>query len=87
MNAFEVKDMTCGHCVGTITKAVKALDPAATVQIDLAAHRVEIESATIHAAQWSDVIKEAGYTPVAIQAEARPATTDAAPARSGCCCG
>lgn len=26
MIAFEVKDMTCGHCVGTITKAVKAVD-------------------------------------------------------------
>ncbi len=87
MNAFEVKDMTCGHCVSIITKAVEALDPAAKVQIDLAAHRVEIESSGIHAAQWIDVIKEAGYTPFAIQAGARPATTGAAPVRSGCCCG
>ncbi|MEO6078154.1 MAG: heavy-metal-associated domain-containing protein [Steroidobacteraceae bacterium] len=86
MNAFEVKDMTCGHCVSTITKAVKALDPGAKVQIDLATHRVEIESSGTLAAQWSDVIKEAGYTPVAIQAAARSATTGAAPVRSGGCC-
>ncbi|MEO7641563.1 MAG: heavy-metal-associated domain-containing protein [Ramlibacter sp.] len=88
MNTFEVKDMTCGHCVGTITKAVKALDPQANVQIDLATHRVGIESASIDAAQWADVIKEAGYTPV----PAQPAVTAAAApgnakARGGCCCG
>lgn len=27
MLAFEVKDMTCGHCVDAITKAVEAADP------------------------------------------------------------
>ena len=37
MLTFEVKDMTCGHCVGAITKAVEAADPGARVQIDLAA--------------------------------------------------
>ena len=87
MNTFEVKDMTCGHCVSTITKAVKALEPSAKVQIDLATHRVEIKSGDIHAAQWIGVIKQAGYTAVAIHAEARPATTGAAPKRGGCCCG
>ena len=86
MNAFEVKDMTCGHCVSTITQAVKALDPAAKVQIDLAAHHVEIESSDIPAGQWSDVIRQAGYTPVAIQAGKRPAAAGALPARQGCCC-
>jgi len=87
MITFEVNDMTCGHCVSSITRAVKALDPAAKVQIDLAAHRVEIESSGIPAAQWNDVIKGAGYTPVTIQAGTRPAMTGAAPVRSGCCCG
>ncbi|HWT15075.1 MAG TPA: heavy-metal-associated domain-containing protein [Patescibacteria group bacterium] len=37
---FEVENMSCGHCVRTITKALKALDPAATVDIDLATKRV-----------------------------------------------
>jgi copper chaperone len=87
MNAFEVKDMTCGHCVSTITKAVKAKDPGANVKIDLATHRVEIDSSGIHAAQWGEVIKDAGYTPVAIEAGAQAATTSAPPVRSGCCCG
>lgn len=87
MNVFEVKDMTCGHCVSTITMAVKAVDPAAKLQFDLAAHRIEIESSDIHAAQWGDVIKDAGYTPVGIEDGARSATTGAAPVRGGGCCG
>jgi copper chaperone len=87
MNTFEVKDMTCGHCVSTITKAVNAVDADAKVQIDLATHRVQISSAGVLAAQWSDVIKGAGYTPVAIQAEAQPITTGGGAVRKGCCCG
>ena len=87
MIAFEVKDMTCGHCVGAITQAVKAQDPGAKLQIDLADHRVEIDSSHVPAAQWRDVIQAAGYTPVAVQTPARPAPTAAASACKGCCCG
>ena len=42
MIAFEVNDMTCGHCVSTITKVLKATDKDAKVQIDLATHRVQV---------------------------------------------
>ena len=66
MNVFEVKDMTCGHCVSTITKAVKTVDPDATVQIDLAAHRVSVDSTAAQAAALSEAITDAGFTPVAI---------------------
>ena len=64
MIAFEVMDMTCGHCVGTVTQAVKSVDQAATVNIDLARHRVEIEPADADAQALSDAIRAAGYTPV-----------------------
>jgi copper chaperone len=66
MIAFEVNDMTCGHCVSTITKAVKGADKDAKVSIDLAKHRVEIEPAHSDAEELSDAIKEAGYTPVPV---------------------
>ena len=66
MIAFEVNDMSCGHCVSTITKAVKGADKDATVNIDLARHRVEIEPRDADAQQFSDAIKEAGYTPVPV---------------------
>ena len=64
MIAFEVQDMTCGHCARTITQAVQALDPKAQVQIDLAQHRVSIEAAQADASALGDAIREAGYTPV-----------------------
>ena len=64
MIAFEVQDMTCGHCARAITQAVQAVDPGAQVQIDLAAHRVAIDSAQAAAAALGDAIREAGYTPV-----------------------
>jgi copper chaperone len=63
MIAFEVQDMTCGHCVSAVTKAVKGVDPAAQVQIDLATHRVEIEAPAADAAAYSHAITEAGFTP------------------------
>jgi copper chaperone len=61
---FKVDDMSCGHCVATITKAVKEVDPQGTVQVDLAARRVRIESARPVEA-FRAAIEEAGYTPVA----------------------
>jgi copper chaperone len=64
MIAFEVKDMTCGHCVSTITQAVKAVDGNAKVEIDLARHRVEIEPADADARALADAISDAGYTPL-----------------------
>ena len=64
MIAFQVDDMTCGHCVSTVTKAVKSVDKDAAVTIDLASHRVEIRPANSNAQELSDAIKEAGYTPV-----------------------
>ena len=64
MIAFQVDDMTCGHCVSSITRAVKALDKDAEVRIDLATHRVEVEPATADAGQLAAAIEDAGYTPV-----------------------
>jgi len=84
MITFEVKDMTCGHCVSTITKAVRAIDNAATVQVDLQSHRVQIEPTDAHADELRDAIQEAGYTPVAV---ANGSVKPDAAKRSGCCCG
>ena len=63
MLTFQVDDMTCGHCVSTITRAVKDTDPQAKVAVDLARHLVTIETAASDAQEMRDAIAEAGYTP------------------------
>ncbi len=87
MTTFEVQDMTCGHCVSTITKAVRAVDQGAKVQIDLATHRVTIDPTEADAAELSEAIKAAGYTPVVVEAGGEPVAAKAASAGGGCCCG
>lgn len=59
---FQVPDMTCGHCVKTITGAVTAAAPGATVAVDLPAHRVTV-SGTDQADKVEAAIREAGYEP------------------------
>ena len=63
MISFKVEDMSCGHCVGVITRAVTALDADAIVTTDLPAHRVDIQSSGASAADLLEAIREAGYTP------------------------
>lgn len=84
MITFEVNDMTCGHCVSTITKAVASIDKGAKIQFDLVAHRLRIEPTAATAQQLSDVIRDAGYSPLVTDGTSPiPAATK----RSGCCCG
>lgn len=84
MITFEVQDMTCGHCVSSITKAVLAVDPGATVTTDLATHRVQIEPSGSDMAKLSCAIHEAGYTPEPV--ESGVVSTVRPEPRSGCCC-
>ncbi len=37
-------DMTCGHCVRTVTQTVQRLDPQAQVRTDLATHKATFET-------------------------------------------
>lgn len=82
MIAFEVNDMTCGHCISTITKALKAADKDAKVQIDLTTHRVQVESASADVEELADAIKDAGYTPTPVSTTPSAALTKPA---GGCC--
>ncbi len=61
MYNFQVNDMTCGHCVATIEKAVKGVDPSSKVAIDLSTHGVKIESEE-PATSFAKAIEDAGYT-------------------------
>ena len=66
MHRYQVPKMSCGHCVGTIEKAIKALDENAEISIDLAVSEVRVQSGTDERA-IGEAIRAAGYenTPVA----------------------
>jgi len=57
---LSVKGMSCQHCVKSVTNAVQALDPQATVQVDLAQGRVSVHT-VLAADAVAQVINEEGY--------------------------
>jgi copper chaperone len=59
--SFNVQGMSCGHCVQAVTNAVKTVDPAAEVKVDLATGKVEVQSEQDRAA-LAKAIAEEGYT-------------------------
>lgn len=79
MLRYQVSDMSCGHCVQSITTAIRDAEPDAQVQVDLAGKTVQVDGARAPAAVEA-AIRQAGYTP---QATA-PARQDN-PAAGGCC--
>ena len=59
---FSVNDMTCGHCVARIRKAVSALDPAAKIEAELASRTVRIDGDGT-GDDYAAAIRDAGYSP------------------------
>ncbi|HEY0906351.1 MAG TPA: heavy-metal-associated domain-containing protein [Methylophilus sp.] len=84
MITFQVNDMTCGHCASNITKAIKALDPTARVEIDLHQHRVSVAVVSADAQSVSNAIAEAGYTPAVHEAQPADMSSDD---KAASCCG
>lgn len=62
MIEFKVPDMTCGGCVASVTRALKAADPAAEVTVDLDTKQVQVQS-TKPRAELASVLEDAGFTP------------------------
>ncbi len=81
MIAFEILDMTCGHCRDAVTRAVLAVDAAATVEVDLPARRVRIDSRAAGPQRFGDAIAAAGYAPRPV---APPLDHGVAPRAGGC---
>lgn len=59
---FKIPSMSCGHCVGVITKAIKAADPAAEVRVDLPTQTVKVETTQSRDA-LAAALTRAGYAP------------------------
>ena len=59
---FQIPTMSCGHCVGVITKTLKAADPAAEMQFDLPHHRVSVQTSQSRET-LAGALAKAGYAP------------------------
>ena len=60
--SFRVEDMTCGHCAGTIKKAIEDQIPGTAVTADPASKLVSVVGAADFSAIKS-IVSGAGYTP------------------------
>ena len=64
MIELQLPDMTCGHCVRTVTEVARRLDPGAQVQTDLATHTARFETQTDEHT-LRKALEEEGYPPAA----------------------
>ncbi len=62
MTELIVSDMTCAHCQASIEKAIAGVDPQAGVSVDLATHRVSVNS-EVPAERLLQAVREAGFEP------------------------
>ncbi|GLU30184.1 cation transporter [Trinickia caryophylli] len=60
MIEFQVEGMSCQHCVGAVTKAIKAIDAHADVQIELSSGIVRVDSDDTPE-RFGAAISDAGY--------------------------
>ena len=60
MVELHVEGMNCNHCVSKVTKAVREVDAAAQVDVDLKNRKVRIES-TADLADIRSAVIDAGY--------------------------
>ena len=78
MLRYQVDDMSCGHCVQAITAAVKGVDPAAEIDIDLQIKSLNVAT-TATASAVREAIRKVGYSPVE--------AGEAGPVAKPSCCG
>lgn len=57
---LKIENMTCDGCARSVTKAIRALDPAAKVEADPAARKITLETTAEQAAVLK-ILDEVGY--------------------------
>lgn len=62
---FHIPDMSCNHCVNTLTNAIQQILPNAKVTIELAQRELTV-TGTDNSQQIIQLISEAGFTPQAL---------------------
>lgn len=60
MQRYKVEDMSCGHCASAIERAIRGIDPTASVKVDLGAREVSVET-DAEVSVIAEALKLAGY--------------------------
>lgn len=66
MHALKVTNMTCGHCTAQVTGAIRSVDPAARITIDLTAKQIRIDT-DVEMVEITSALAEAGYPAEIVQ--------------------
>ncbi|MFJ6198728.1 heavy-metal-associated domain-containing protein [Micromonospora sp. NPDC092111] len=62
VSTYQVKGMTCGHCVNAVSTEVGAIEGVTAVQVDLASGRVTVTSdSPLDTDSVRAAVDEAGY--------------------------
>ena len=60
MIKLSIPDMSCGHCAGVITKALKQLDQDAAVEFDMPQRTIQVRTSA-PAEEVLTALSDAGY--------------------------
>lgn len=60
---LRVPEMSCGHCVSSISNALERVPGVSDVQVDLEGKLVEVEGDGLDMVPVEQAIREAGYEP------------------------
>jgi copper chaperone len=61
--SFRVPDMSCGHCVASVTSAVEVLEGVGGADIDLETKQVQVVGQGLDGVAIAEAIRNAGYEP------------------------
>jgi copper chaperone len=62
---MDISGMTCGHCVGSVKRALQGLDGVAVEQVTIGKATVSYDAAATSSAKIAGAIEEEGYRVVA----------------------
>jgi len=58
---MQISGMSCGHCVGAVTQALKGLDGVEVEQVTIGSATVAYDPARTSPTQLAEAVEEAGY--------------------------
>ena len=62
---MDISGMTCGHCVSSVTRALKGLDGVAVEQVTLGKATLSYDASATSPARIAEAVEEEGYRVVA----------------------